>query len=554
MRRTRITNILATVLLTAAVGPLGLAAASANAATVADDFSQGTNNGTAVVAGQVQLKPVVDEPLGGDALPANWTQGQWTEGSGSTNVANGAVTVDGTYAGDAATYPAGRSLEFVATFGDADFQHAGFGVDYNNTQAWAMFSTGGSNNVPRGLWARSNNGTVQNTQITGFSPTDPHHYRIDWTPTTVTFFIDGQQVAQHAIAINTEMRPLVSDFNAGGPGLTVESLRMSSYAPTGTFVSSVLDGGLGLIGWQRLNAATETPDGTQVAFETRSGESATPDASWSDWGPPGDGNSIVSPTQEYLQYRAILSSSDGLTTPTLSTVAVDFANDTQAPISSITGVSVNGKTAVATFTSDDPEAMYECSLDGSPFASCTSPATFSGLPAGTHTFVVRGTDLYGNAGGLASREFVIVGDAPQSGSDNLGNSGSAAPPVVQPPVGTTRDTIAPKLVIGPRSVQVSKAGWATLKVTCPAGETRCKVVMRLKLGGKTVAQKTVTILGGKTMNVSLKLSASARAKLAKHKSLKVIASGTATDAAGNVKTTSISITLKPAPAGVQRSH
>ena len=70
--------------------------------------------------------------------------------------------------------------------------------------------------------------------------------------------------------------------------------------------------------------------------------------------------------------------------------------------------------------------------------------------------------------------------------------------------------------------------------------------MRLKLSGKIVAKQTVTILGGKTMKVSLKVSLWARAKLAQRGSLKVTAIATAADAAGNVKITRTHITLKRA--------
>ena len=45
-------------------------------------------------------------------------------------------------------------------------------------------------------------------------------------------------------------------------------------------------------------------------------------------------------------------------------------------------------TATFTFTIDDPEAVAQCSLDGAPLAVCTSPAQYSGLAAGEHTFEV----------------------------------------------------------------------------------------------------------------------------------------------------------------------
>ena len=362
------------------------------------------------------------------------------------------------------------------------------------------------------------------------------------------YYVDGNLVHHDEIAIASQMRPQISDFNTGSP-VTVDSMKLTTSPPTyrssGTYTSPVFDGGSGFITGITLTPSATTPAGTTITYETRTGTTATPDSSWSDWQPVGADGTVASPSQRYLQYRAVLTTTDASATPMLSSVTVNFAVDTQAPKTSVTGVSVNGTTAVATFTSDDGQATYQCSLDGGPFASCTSPATFSGLSAGTHTFAVRGTDAHGNVGGVASRQFVIAGSTSTGGSGNPGGSGhpggsgtSGTPP--------PRDTVGPKLVITPKSVRLSKAGWATLKVKCPSNEKRCKVTMRLKLSGKIVARKTVTILGGKTKKVSLKVSRWARAKLAKRGSLKVTAIATATDAAGNVKITRTRITLKRA--------
>jgi len=49
-----------------------------------------------------------------------------------------------------------------------------------------------------------------------------------------------------------------------------------------------------------------------------------------------------------------------------------------------------------TFSSPDGSAIFECSLDGVTFASCTSAKSYTGLANGSHTFRVRAKDPAGN--------------------------------------------------------------------------------------------------------------------------------------------------------------
>ncbi len=51
--------------------------------------------------------------------------------------------------------------------------------------------------------------------------------------------------------------------------------------------------------------------------------------------------------------------------------------------------------ATFSFVSSIPGSTFECSLDGAPAASCTSPATYSGLSLGAHTFDVAARDPAG---------------------------------------------------------------------------------------------------------------------------------------------------------------
>jgi hypothetical protein len=64
------------------------------------------------------------------------------------------------------------------------------------------------------------------------------------------------------------------------------------------------------------------------------------------------------------------------------------------------------------FSSDDPTAIFECSLDGAAFAECDPQTVFEGLPAGPHTLLVRAVDLAGNFDQTpVSHEWAIVAGA-----------------------------------------------------------------------------------------------------------------------------------------------
>lgn len=82
-----------------------------------------------------------------------------------------------------------------------------------------------------------------------------------------------------------------------------------------------------------------------------------------------------------------------------STVSRSWIRDTQAPTATLTSTPSNPiLTFVSSFafSSNDPAATFECSLDNAAFASCTSPATYSSLANGSHTFSVKAKDIAGN--------------------------------------------------------------------------------------------------------------------------------------------------------------
>ena len=233
-------------------------------------------------------------------------------------MANGLVTVDGALLATDSFFGPGRALEFSAAIDGEAFQHAGLGTDLNDLP-WALISSFSGNS---GLWARTNNGTATNTPITA-STGQMHRYRIEWTASGLVYYADGALVASHPTPIGTNLRPVVSDIFVNTSTVRVDWLRLSPYASTGTFTSRVLGDG-GERAWGDLSADVAAPAGTSVALSVRTGDTPTPDGTWTDWQSlPGSGG-YVGATSAYLQYRADLATTDDSATPELRRVEVEY--------------------------------------------------------------------------------------------------------------------------------------------------------------------------------------------------------------------------------------
>ena len=277
--------------------------------------------------------------------------------------------------------------------------------------------------------------------------------------------------------------------------------------------------------------ATSRARAAGTTFETRTGNTATPDASWSDFQAVGAGGAIQSPSGQYIQYRATLTGSAA----SLDSASLAYTVDNAAPSAAIGSADVSGTSASVSFSSPDSDiAGFQCSLDGGAFAACASPKAFTGLAAGAHTVVVRPIDKAGNVGPTVSRTFSIASSQSGGGGGSSAGGGNSQSPNV--------DKTAPKVTLVAKSLKASKKGAVSFTVGCPATEATCQITLKLKNGAKTVASKTVTVKGGKTKTVTLQLNKATRQQL-KHRSLKVSSVLTATDAAGNKKTTSKKVTL-----------
>ena len=371
--------------------------------TTAVDFGAGTGDGQIYVAqtadGEVLLAPASGSELSGTALPADWTSSPWNAG-GTAVVAAGSLVVDGAKAGTSAAFTSGRALEFVAVFGGAPFQHGGFGDTYD-AAPWAMFSTfaGG------GLYARTHSGAASaDTPIAGALLGSAHLFRIEWTPASVIFSIDGAVVATHAIAVTQPMRPLFSDFSAGGGGVTVDWVRLSPYAAAGTFTSRVFDAGQP-VNWGSLSWTSSTPPGTAVALAVRTGGTPVPDGSWTAFSPVASPGGAIAGSSRYLQYQAALTSNDPSVTPALESVTIGYTavppNHPPAAVDDAfagtqdTALTVNAPGVLANDTDADGEALTAALATGPAHGSIslssnggfvyTPAAGFSGTDTFTYT-------------------------------------------------------------------------------------------------------------------------------------------------------------------------
>jgi hypothetical protein len=460
----------------AAVLAIGPASALATPGSFTDDnyadFAAGTaTSAWTVEPGEVRLlRTTALGTTNFDALPSGWSTTPWNTG-GSVSITGGSAIVDGAsvHDGESSGTFQQQTLEFRATFSGQEGEHVGLGNDFN-AGPWAMFSTGPVGATP-GFWARTlmaGSGTPVDIQLpANIVPTVSHLYRIDWTATGVTFYVDGVNVGTSSDVIPTgTMRPVASDLTPGGGSVKVDWLNLGPYpASGGGFESRVFDAGTDPdVTWGSLIASAAA--GAPV-IKTRTGNTPNPnDGTWSQ--PAGlSGNVIASPRARYIQYITTDLTS---TTPSLEKVVIGYDVDTSTPPS--TGGSSGGSTGGTTTT-----------------------------------------------GG---------------GSKTSGGSNSQA------------DTTKPKVTLVAKSLKASKKGTVSFTVGCPATEQSCKITLKLKNGTKTVASKTVNVKGGKTKTVTLTLNKATKSLLKKRSSLKVSAVTTATDAAGNTRTTTKAMTLRRA--------
>ena len=171
---------------------------------------------------------------------------------------------------------------------------------------------------------------------TAVTPDAWHVFRIEVLADRVEFYADGVHVDTRT-GTGYTMPLRFAYYKSGGSAtaMPIDWVRVTPYqAASGSYVSPVHDTGDSATAWTELNWTGSEPVGTAVAFETRTGEAAVPDSTWSAWAPLA-GADIASPPGRYGQYRALLTSGDPLASPAIDEVRFCYtptaAADTTAP-------------------------------------------------------------------------------------------------------------------------------------------------------------------------------------------------------------------------------
>lgn len=102
---------------------------------------------------------------------------------------------------------------------------------------------------------------------------------------------------------------------------------------SGEYLSPVLDAKI-LASWGRVIWEAETSAGSAVQVQSRSGNTAEPDETWSDWSPPyfKAEEKILSPAGRYLQLKVSLKAQAGQKFPRLTRLVVFYLQANVAPV------------------------------------------------------------------------------------------------------------------------------------------------------------------------------------------------------------------------------
>ncbi len=381
---------------------------------LAGEFSAGTPDAGVVVAeegdGQVMLKPSFMDEFAGAALDPVWGGSVFSPG-GSTTISGGAVVLNGTHIYSPGTFGPGTSLEFEAKFDLGNFQSVGFSIDQAfDGSPWVLIGQGPADGQ---VYARAAGGThLSLGNLVGTT----HRYRIQWNAANFEFYIDDAATPALTVPVQiaSPMYLQISDFAAGDGNLTLNWIRVSPHASTGTFTSRIYDAG-SVKNWVAGSWTASVPATTGLAISVRTGNTPTPDASWTAYTTLATQGAAINQTARYIQYKADLTSADASLSPRLKGVALTCSDPVTPPVVTVQptpqSVCVG---ANASFTSNAtgspaPMVQWQSSPDG------TNWTNIAGATGSTYSFTTVSGDnnrrfraVWANGGGTVNSTAVLL--------------------------------------------------------------------------------------------------------------------------------------------------
>jgi hypothetical protein len=150
--------------------------------------------------------------------------------------------------------------------------------------------------------------------------------------------------------------------------------------PAGFYEAPVHDSGTASR-WGSVSWHADVPAGSSIQFRTRSGNSAKPDRTWSEWSEPltnSNGSRISSPNARYIQWKLEMAGNSGVT-PTLNSVTLAYLPQNTPPVlKSINVITQAAAVAQTPTKSGGSTSAYSVTVSDS-----DTPSTSAGTPTQT---------------------------------------------------------------------------------------------------------------------------------------------------------------------------
>ena len=223
--------------------------------------------------------------------------------------------------------------------------------------------------------------------LVGTGP-DGKIYQVPETSSTTALF--GRAPAQQ---VTTFLRQPDGSLHyaTANPGKVVRLSR--ALAGRGTYESEVRDAGT-VATWGTLSWRGATPGGSTIELSTRSGNTAIPNDTWSEWSAPyraPTGAQVTSPNARYLQWRASLSAGDA--SPVLTSVTAAYLPRNLRPEVTRLTVHQPGTVFQQAFSTGDPPLA---GLDEDDQTARTGSLGRQSYRKGIQTFVWQANDQNGD--------------------------------------------------------------------------------------------------------------------------------------------------------------